>query len=277
MRNHRFQRLFNEYAEQRHYRTDREQGALPWARLELPAERPRERRRRAGGAVLDTGRGPLTGDLSARRFLLRGATETAVNLRYLLQQGTPEVFEAFVRSSLRLDKRLHDRIQAKVAARGGMVLPMEHSMLAGIERAFKVAGVDLGDVDADDRSAWSKRGAFGRFEAVGLKDRYSPYFGVQRSYVHGNWHELYDHNLTVQPDGGFLPDLSFEEELQPQPLLAGVDVLADAAARYLGAAAPPSIHRETLEDRIGFCAEKAQLIARAWERFRQTVPGLSGA
>jgi hypothetical protein len=210
-------------------------------------------------------------------FLLRGATETAVNLRYLLEQGTPEVFEAFVRSSLRLDKQLHDRIHAKVAARGGTVLPMEHTMLAGIERAFEEAGVDLADVDANDRSAWSKRGALGRFEAVGLKDLYGPYFGVQSNYVHGNWHELYDHNLTVAPDGGFLPVLSFEEELRPQPLLAAVDVLSDVAVRYLSAAAPASVHRDTLEDRIGFCAEKAQLITQAWSEFRQTMPGLSAS
>jgi Family of unknown function (DUF5677) len=210
-------------------------------------------------------------------FLLRGATETAVNLRYLLEHGTPELFEAFVRASLRLDKQLHDRIEARVADRGGTVMPMEHSMLAGIERAFKVAGVELDDVDAADHSAWSPRGAYGRFEATGLKELYGPYFGVQSNYVHGNWHELYDHHLTVQPDGGFLPDLSFEEELQPQPLLAAVDVLADAAVRYLQAAAPASVHRETLEDRIASCGERAQLITRAWERFRQSMSGLSHA
>ena len=210
-------------------------------------------------------------------FLLRGATETAVNLRYMLEHGTPEVFEAFVRASLRLDKQLHERINAAVVARGGTVRPMEHNMLTGIERAFQVAGVELDDVDAANHSPWSRRGAYGRFDAVGLKDLYGPYFGVQSNYVHGNWRELYDHHLTVQQDGGFLPALGFEEELQPQPLLAAVDVLADAAVRYLRAAAPPSAHRDALEDRIGFCAEKAQLIAGAWERLRQSMPGLSAA
>jgi hypothetical protein len=108
-------------------------------------------------------------------FLLRGAIETAVNLRYLLEHGSPNVYDAFVRDSLRLDKKLHDRINAKAKARGGMVMPMEYGMLEGIEEAFRIAAVDLGSVDANARAGWTKGGAYGRFKALGLEELYAPY------------------------------------------------------------------------------------------------------
>jgi len=206
-------------------------------------------------------------------FFERGVTETAVNLRYLLEHGAPEVFDAFVRYSLRLDKELYEHINEAIAERDGQLLPIEERMLDGIKRSFEAAGVELESVDANDRTNWSKGGVYGRFKALGLTGLYSPSFGVQSHYVHGNWHDLYAYQLMVQPDGRFLPDLRWGA-IRPQPLLAAVDVLADASTRYLTHVAKPSPDRDTLEDRIAFCAQKSRLITQLHERFLADQPSL---
>jgi Family of unknown function (DUF5677) len=132
-------------------------------------------------------------------FVLRGAVETAVNLRYLLEHGSPDVFDAYVQDSLRLDKQLHDRINETVKARSGAVMPMEYGLLEGIERAFRTAGVALDGVSAKSRAAWTEGGIKGRFTALGLERLYASYFAVQSNYVHGAWQELYEHHLTMRP------------------------------------------------------------------------------
>jgi hypothetical protein len=205
-------------------------------------------------------------------FLLRGAIETAVNLRYLLKHGTPEVYDAYVRDSLRLYKKNHDRVMEEIRARGGTVMPMEHWMLEGIERAFRVARVELDSVDGNEPRGWTKRGARGRFKALGLEDWYAPSFGVQSNYVHGAWQELYEHHLIVQPDGGFVPRPDFEG-LAPQPIIMAIEVLGGASVDYLRAAAPPSDDRDVLEDRINFCGEKGQTIREAYRCFRGMPEG----
>jgi len=64
-------------------------------------------------------------------FFTRGIIETAVNLRFLLEHGTPELSEAFVIDSLKVDKRLLRQIEENVGARGGAVLPIEQRMRDG--------------------------------------------------------------------------------------------------------------------------------------------------
>lgn len=85
------------------------------------------------------------------------------------------MYAALVRDSLRLDKELHDRIDAKVKARGGTVMPMEYGMLVGVERAFRIAGVEFDSVDANARPGWTKGGAYGRFKALSLDGLYRPH------------------------------------------------------------------------------------------------------
>jgi hypothetical protein len=209
-------------------------------------------------------------------FFQRGVTETAVNLRFLLEHGNDELFESFVRDALVVDKKLHERIQDEVSARDGdELLPIEERMLAGIRRSFEAAGVEMEDIDAGARQGgWSPGGVWGRYKALGIAELYNPTFGVQSHYVHGSWHDLYAYHLTPLADGHFRPALEWGV-IRPQPLLAAVDVLADASTRYLRHVAPESPDRETVEDRIAFCAQKARRIAELHEEFlsgRQDLP-----
>jgi hypothetical protein len=203
-------------------------------------------------------------------FFTRGLTESAINLRYLIEHGTPGTFDAFVRYSLSTDKKQHEQIQAAIAERGGTVLPIEERMLAGIERSFAVAGVPMEQVGTDARG-WSPEGIWGRFKALGRKDSY-PLFEIGSHYVHGNWHDLYAYHLNVGEDGGFEVAQAFGT-IRPQVLTATIIILVDACLAYLGTFEDCD-DREVLADRATICSEKARQIDELHETFlARQAPG----
>jgi hypothetical protein len=185
-------------------------------------------------------------------FVLRGAIETAVNLRYLIEQADAATYDAFVRDSLRLEKELHDRIKAKVEARGGMVMPMEHGMLVSV-------GARVGSMDGSRLWVWK-----GCMEQL---------FGVHSNYAHGAWQELYEHHLVALEDGSFLPQPA-SEGLSASPLFVAVDVIASASVSYLRASAPECMDRDILEGRISICGDNAVRIRHIYRRFRGMPEGI---
>jgi hypothetical protein len=63
-------------------------------------------------------------------FFMRGIVESAVNLRYLLHEKSPDLFERFRRYSLRTDAALRKRIETNIAQRGDAPWPIEsHAQL----------------------------------------------------------------------------------------------------------------------------------------------------
>jgi hypothetical protein len=198
-------------------------------------------------------------------FFQRGITEAAVNLRYLLEFGTSEVFNAFVRDSLKPDRKLHDKIKAAVAEHG-IELPIESRMLRGIDRSFDRAGIEIQSVDPDDRRAWSPRGIYGRFEELGIKDSYLAFFQIASHYVHGSWHDLITYQLLEDDEGNFEPSPQFGA-VRPQPILAACEVLADTSATYLRTVTPECSERDVLEDRLRSCHDNARLIGKIHEKF----------
>lgn len=198
-------------------------------------------------------------------FFQRGITEAAVNLRYLLERGSDEVFDAFVRDSLKPDRKLHDKIQAAIAARGE-TLAIEARMLRSIARNFERAGVEMESVDPDDRGAWSPRGIYGRFEELGIKDSYLAFFQIASHYVHGSWNDLITYQLEEDDQGNLEPSPEFAP-VRPQPILAACEVLADASAAYLRAVAPECDERDVLDERLAACHRNARLIGAIHEKF----------
>jgi hypothetical protein len=201
-------------------------------------------------------------------FYQRGITESAVNLAYLLEHGSAEIFDEFVRNSLRVDKGLYDEILQNIKERGGQELPIETRMLAGIKRSFKRGEIEIESVKADDRGAWSPKGMYGRFEAVGYGPLYRPFFQAQSHSIHGSWHDLFTYHLEEIADEGFVPDLAFSA-VRPIPLLSAAEILAEAAVRYLRDVVPENEECEVLEDRIWICHAKAREIGSMHERFLQ--------
>jgi hypothetical protein len=115
----------------------------------------------------------------------RLAFEAIVNVRYLIEFSCPELFDSYIRHSLRHEKRLYDRIKSNIAARGG-VLPIERRMLASIERAARTSGMSLSDVSANKPKNWGNKNLFERAKAVGLDTAYPAAFGGGSHTVHGS-------------------------------------------------------------------------------------------
>jgi hypothetical protein len=200
-------------------------------------------------------------------FYQRGITESAVNLAYLLEHGSAKIFDEFVRNSLRVDRGLYDEILENIKERGGQELPIETRMLAGINRSFKRGEIEIESVKSHDRGAWSPKGMYGRFEAIGYGPLYRSFFQAQSHSIHGSWHDLFTYHLEVS-DEGFTPDLAFSA-VRPIPLLSAAEILADAAVRYLRDVVPESEEREVLEDRIWICHAKAREVGAIHEGFLQ--------
>ncbi len=107
------------------------------------------------------------GETSA--ILGRLAFETAVNVRYLMANFSPELVDSYIRFSLRHERRLQDLIHANVAARGGDVKPIETRMLSSLDRSARIAGLALGSIDLKDRAPWGGKNAQQKAEEVGLE------------------------------------------------------------------------------------------------------------
>jgi len=196
---------------------------------------------------------------------LRGITEAAVNLRYLLEHGTPQMFDDFVRDSLRVDKGLRDRILSNAAERSGVLLPIEDRMLEGIDQTFDVAGIDPESVDTSrEWRGWSKGGIWTRFKALGLSDVFVQ-FEVESHYIHGSWHDIYAHHVHRVP-GGFQPDLRWGA-IRPQALVGPTVVLGTTAALYLRDVAPEWDDVEILEDRMRGAVQNGYLVQELHEQF----------
>jgi hypothetical protein len=164
--------------------------------------------------------------------------ETCVNIRYLVQNASSELFESYIRHSLRHERRLYDRIQSNVKARSGAVLPIEDRMLKSLARTERLAGIALDTVDLRNKAPWGGKNLFDKAEAVGLGQAYLAAFGGLSHNVHGNWQDLYQFHLEVDdvepPE--FKPSLEWSP-LRPQHLFALAKIATETvgnASAFLG-------------------------------------------
>ena len=165
-------------------------------------------------------------------ILSRLAFETIVNTRYLIANFSPELANAFVRHSLRHERRLWDTIQTNIQGRAGEVLHIEQRMLNSIERAARIAGITLDSVDLKNRAPWDGKDLRQKAEAVGLDGAYLAVFGGMSHNVHGSWHDLYQFHLETDGNGAFTPNLEWGRP-RPQPLFALSHLALDALADFL--------------------------------------------
>jgi hypothetical protein len=164
-------------------------------------------------------------------ILSRLAFETIVNLAYFIEHGSPELFEQYIRYSLRQEKRLHNRIVANVAARGGMRLPIEDRMLSSIEAAATKSDLSIADLSPDEPTSWGERNLFQRAKAVGLGVMYLAASGGGSQNVHGNWMDLLEYHLEDDDGEGFVPSLEWHRP-RPQVGLAIAQMAADVVGRF---------------------------------------------
>lgn len=199
--------------------------------------------------------------------------ETCVNIRYLSLNFSPELFDSYIRYSLRHERRLHDRIQSNVAARSGVVLPIEDRMLKSLARAERLAGISLSSVDLKDKAPWGGKNLYDKAEAVGLENLYLAAFGGLSHNIHGNWQDLYQFHLEAEDSENpeFKPNLGWSR-LRPQYLFGLATTATETvenAAGFLGGQYAVDDLKPRLDDlmervNIGNQAHEAYLQKKTW-------------
>ena len=118
--------------------------------------------------------------------------ESMVDLAYLLR-GHGDRYEAFLRHHLRADRAVWEHLVRNREERQGVALPQEQHMRKRVERAFRLAGLELDDVGSEGESAWPSLQQ--RLDAIG-EPRSGNMHQVGAFAVHGLWHELVTHQLS---------------------------------------------------------------------------------
>lgn len=156
--------------------------------------------------------------------------ETIVNGRYLMAQSRKEIFDEYVKYSLRHEAKLAAAIEANIASRGGTELPIERRMLNSIERAAERSNVELSEIG--NKKHWGVGNLYERAKCVGLDEAYLATFAGPSHHVHGNWHDLLEYHLNDSSDG-FVPDLEWHMP-RPQVLNALAVLTIEFLQDYFG-------------------------------------------
>jgi Family of unknown function (DUF5677) len=162
-------------------------------------------------------------------LVARIAFECIVNLRYLIKfADDAEIFDSYVAHSLRQEKRLHNKIQENITARGGAVLPVESRMLNSIAKVTSASAMRLEDLSPSRPRNWADTTLADRADAVGLGDAYLGSFGGASAAVHGSWMDLLEFHLDTNHDEvSFSPSFDWRN---PRPQI-GQGLVSSAISR----------------------------------------------
>jgi hypothetical protein len=131
--------------------------------------------------------------------------ECTVNARYLILKNNPEIFESYIKYSLRNDKRLRDRIKENMKEGNRDEVPIEKRMTKSIEKYFKKGGYTFEEIDASNRQPWGGDNIYYRAKELNMNRAHLFMFKGQSSPIHGNWHDLVLYHLNQNGNGEFEP------------------------------------------------------------------------
>jgi Family of unknown function (DUF5677) len=157
--------------------------------------------------------------------------ETLVNIRFMIQNFSPELIDSYIAYSFRHERKLVGVIQTNIKARDGGMLPIEDRMLKSINRSAAAAGINLSESNSDPKGPWGGKNLFEKSEAVGLHGAYLAAFAGTSRSVHGNWHEIYGSHLHWDEQSRFTPNLDWRRP-RPQVLFAVSILVVDALGDY---------------------------------------------
>jgi len=199
-------------------------------------------------------------------ILERCLSETIINLIYLIQIGSEELYNEYVTYSLKEEKRLIDLINENVTCRGDE-LPIESRMRSSIMRSFDSSDLTPDQIDKTNRKSWGGN-IFERATSIGLSDEaYRALFGLPSHAIHGNWQDLLRFHVKQDRDG-FLPSVEWTTP-RPQPIFI-IALLSAAVCRcYLNANLPDCEDRRFLLEMITDCEERIDEADELHEQFLQ--------
>lgn len=158
--------------------------------------------------------------------------ECIVNLRYMIAHASDDLFHSYRTYSLQHELKLIEKIEANIADRQGVSLPIEDRMIRSILASFAASALTREEVAANRQRNWSGLNLYERARAVGLDQAYLAAFGGGSHSIHGNWQDLLEYHLEKIDDNSYRPCIDWHMP-RPQILEAFATLVADALADYV--------------------------------------------
>lgn len=173
-------------------------------------------------------------DSEVHQIVARCVVETAVNIRWLLQQDNPEEYKRFRADSFVTWRKL----LSGMGRTGDEVLDSAAERVQrNVENELKAAGLTWEDIPKRPGS-WGRGNFRQRLIDLDLGGLYDPLFATHSYYVHGSWHELRTFHLKSVDDGIYL-DPTYGE-LAPTTSYEVVVASLQAACDYASSMPVPS-------------------------------------
>ena len=154
----------------------------------------------------------------------RLAFETIVSIRFMIKNFSPELVKSYVMHSFKHEIKLRKTIFENINKMEGVVSPIEDRMISSIDRSFAMSGIKLEDLEGYREKNWGGKNFFEKCRDLGLEDAYLYVFSGPSHSIHGAWFDIFSHNLEVDENIEFSPNLSWGN---PRPqLITGIARLA---------------------------------------------------
>ncbi len=201
-------------------------------------------------------------------ILLRCLTETVINLKYLLQESSSQLFDEYVEYSLREEKRLLMLIDENIKSRGHE-LPIESRMRKSILRSFEESGVKPEQVDETKKTVWGES-IYKKTQLVGMETAYRGLVSLPSHAVHGNWQDLLQHHIQHEGDG-FSPKPGWSRS-RPQYIFVAALLSAEVCQAYLESLLPVCADKTLLAEQLADCVARVRKADALHEAFVQKRP-----
>ena len=150
----------------------------------------------------------------------RLAFECIINLRYIINHASKELFDSYVKYSLQHEKKLKDLIERNINDRSGDPMAVEKRMLDSINRMFKFSNIKPDEISsAKKMKNWGNKNIYEKAEALRMEQVYLAAIGGGSHSVHGNWSELLEFHLIAKDPNCFEANLEWHPP-RPQILNA---------------------------------------------------------
>jgi hypothetical protein len=150
----------------------------------------------------------------------------------MIAHASDDLFHSYRTYSLQHELKLLERIEANIAGRQGVSLPIEDRMIKSILASFEASALTREDVARHRQRNWSGLNLYERAREIGLEHAYLAAFGGGSHSIHGNWQDLLEYHLEKIDDNSYRPNIDWHMP-RPQILEALVTLVADALADYV--------------------------------------------
>ena len=199
-------------------------------------------------------------------ILVRPAIETCVNLKFLLKHKSEELFQEYIKYSLKVEKEYLELVESNVKERE-TELPIEMRIKKSILQSFSDSGYTPDDIEPKKIKRLWGINIYERFKAIGWENYYLISFLLPSHAVHGNWEDILRNHLEKIPTG-YKADSSWTNP-RPQPLLALIIIALEVNKDYIIDLLPESNDRKTVLYRIDDLDGRSRNLLNLHEQFLQ--------